>query len=87
MRKWLRQWLFPTHDPEVARENQTFEFPTLREIKGTSISIKEINNGFLLAFNTEDDEDWRQKVTFCKTPDDVAHEIIRYFTVKTVARQ
>ncbi len=87
MRNWLRQWLFPSHGLEEAHDKRAFEFPRLREIEGTTISIKEIHNGFLIAFNTQDEEEWRQKVTFCKTPDDLAHELVRYFTVKTMAKR
>lgn len=70
----------------LKRQREEMQFPAMTRIKGREVLVKQIKNGFLLAFNPQEDDQWLEEVVFCENPAQISIEIARFFSKKALTK-
>lgn len=70
----------------LRRQREEMQFPAMTRIKGREVLVKQVKNGFLLAFNPQEEDEWLEEVVFCENPAQISIEIARFFSKKALTK-
>ena len=65
-------------------EGEEMRFPSMSRVKGREVLIKQVRNGFLLAFDPQEEDQWLRDVVFCETFEQISTEVTRFFSKKAL---
>lgn len=85
MIKWVKRTARSIKE-DLRHQREAMRFPAMTRIKGREVLVKQVRNGFLLAFNPQEEDEWLEDVVFCENPAQISVEIARFFSKKALTK-